>query len=202
MSISRSPRRQAAVPAADRNSGVIAPTDNPSGGSSSTCGLRTAGHRAAGHPGTDCQRHRPPDRRRRTGDPAGRAARPAGADGHQEGLRPGRLRRLHGAVGRQARAVLPDAGRAVRRPRGHHDRGPGRRRARCIRCRRRSSGTTPSSAGYCTPGQIMSAVCAAGRGPGRIRRGHPRVHERQPLPVRRLPEHRRGDPGGRRGGER
>ena len=66
--------------------------------------------------------------------------------------------------------------------------------------------------GYCTPGQICSAVgmleeVARGlaergqRGPARRggarRRRDPRADERQPLPLRRLRQHRRGD---RRGG--
>jgi hypothetical protein len=64
-------------------------------------------------------RHDPGDRRdhtdqrqvratagRRAGHAAGRAARPARADRYEEGLRPGRMRRLHRAGRRQARAVL------------------------------------------------------------------------------------------------
>jgi hypothetical protein len=46
----------------------------------------------------------------------------------QEGLQPGRLRRVHRAGRRRARAVVPGAGRAVRGPLGHH-----RRRARAAR---------------------------------------------------------------------
>ena len=53
-----------------------------------------------------------------------------GLTGHEEGLRPGRVRRVHGAARRQARAVVPDARGAVRRPGGHHDRRAGRRRRR------------------------------------------------------------------------
>src|SRR3954466_13814833 len=67
--------------------------------------------------------------------------------------------------------------------------------------------------GYCTPGQLCSAAAVleearpeggaggAGGGPRRGRRARgrrdPRAHERQHLPLRRLPEHRGGD---RRGG--
>ena len=53
--------------------------------------------------------------------------------------------------------------------------------------------------GYCTPGQIMSAVALLAGGPRGLRRGDPRVHERQPLPLRGVPEHRRRDPRGRAG---
>ena len=48
--------------------------------------------------------------------------------------------------------------------------------------------------GYCTPGQICSAVGLHRRRPARrTRRRDPRADERQHLPLRRLPEHRRGD---------
>lgn len=46
-------------------------------------------------------------------DAAGRAARAARAHRHQEGLRPGRLRCVHRACRRQARAVVSDAGGSV-----------------------------------------------------------------------------------------
>ena len=47
--------------------------------------------------------------------------------------------------------------------------------------------------GFCTPGQIMSAVGLIREGRGRRRsRAHPRGHERQHLPLRRLCRHRRG----------
>ena len=50
--------------------------------------------------------------------------------------------------------------------------------------------------GYCTPGQICSAVGLIARGPGEDVRRHPRADERQHLPLRRLPEHRRRDRAG------
>ncbi len=50
--------------------------------------------------------------------------------------------------------------------------------------------------GYCTPGQIMSAVACVEEGHAESDRGHPRIHERQPLPLRRLSQHRRGDQAG------
>jgi xanthine dehydrogenase YagT iron-sulfur-binding subunit len=53
--------------------------------------------------------------------------------------------------------------------------------------------------GYCTPGQIMSAV-AARRGQSGIRRGDTRVHERQSVPLRSVSEHCRRNPGSRRAG--
>ena len=51
--------------------------------------------------------------------------------------------------------------------------------------------------GYCTPGQICSAVGLLREGQARTPRRHPRAHERQPLPLRRLLEHPRRDRGGR-----
>ena len=50
--------------------------------------------------------------------------------------------------------------------------------------------------GYCTPGQICSAVGPDRRGQGEDRRRDSRADERQHLPLRRLSQHRRGDPAG------
>ena len=48
--------------------------------------------------------------------------------------------------------------------------------------------------GYCTSGQIMSAVALLQGTLRAGRRGGEGINERQHLPLRRLPEHRRGDP--------
>ena len=45
--------------------------------------------------------------------------------------------------------------------------------------------------GYCTSGQIMSGLGCIARGAHRLRRGDPRVDERQHLSLRRLHQHRR-----------
>ena len=74
-------------------------------------------------------------------------ARTARADRLEEGLRPGAVRRLHGARRRTARAVVPDARGERRGPAGHDDRGAREGRSSCTRCRPPSSSTTASSAG-------------------------------------------------------
>ena len=48
--------------------------------------------------------------------------------------------------------------------------------------------------GYCTPGQICSAVACIKEGHANRRRRNPRVDERQPLPLRRVQRHRRRHP--------
>ncbi len=45
--------------------------------------------------------------------------------------------------------------------------------------------------GYCTPGQILSAIACIDEGHAGRRGRDPRIHERQPLPLRRLSQHRR-----------
>ena len=77
---------------------------------------------------------------------------------HEEGLRPRPVRRLHGAGQRPADQRLPDARRHARGRRDHDDRRP----------RRPMDDLHPMQAafvehdgfqcGYCTPGQICSAV--------------------------------------------
>ena len=69
-----------------------------------------------------------------------------------------------------------------------HDRGPvAHGDAAASRSRPPSSNTTPFQCGFCTPGQIMSAVGLITGGAGRPRpRADPRGHERQHLPLRRL----------------
>ena len=49
--------------------------------------------------------------------------------------------------------------------------------------------------GYCTPGQIMAGVACIAEGHAGSARGDPRLDERQPVPLRRLRPHRRGDSG-------
>ncbi len=54
------------------------------------------------------------------------------------------------------------------------------------------------SADTCTPGQIMSAVALIGPNSPKDRDDHSRGDERQPVPLRGLSKHCRGDCGGRR----
>ena len=49
--------------------------------------------------------------------------------------------------------------------------------------------------GYCTPGQIMAGVACINEGHAGSAAGDSRLDERQPVPLRRLRPHRRGDPG-------
>ena len=109
---------------------------------------------------------------------------------HQEGLRPRPVRRLHRACGRQAHARLPDSGGHGARPR-HHHRGPGQ-----------PGRAAPDAAGLHRARRLPVRLLHAGPDhvgrrlrqgrPRRDRRRHPGVHERQPVPLRRLPAHRRG----------
>ena len=113
-------------------------------------------------------------------------ARAAGAHRVEEGLRPRTVRRLHRAGGRTPRAVLPDAGGGRARA-GDHHRGPGRPRGRA----------PPDAAGLHRPRRLPVRLLHAGPdherrrlrrgGARRLGRGDPRVHERQPVPLRRLP---------------
>ena len=114
-----------------------------------------------------------------------------GLTGSQEGLRPRPMRRLHGAGRRQARAVLPDARGDGARPRGHDHRGPGAA----------DGSAAPDAAGLHRSRRLPVRLLHARadhvggrlrpRGPRRQRRGNPRIHERQSLPLRRLSQHRR-----------
>ena len=99
---------------------------------------------------------------------ARRAARTARADRHEEGLRPGPVRGLHGARGRAARPVVPDARRHPARA-GRSRRSRGWRRAiNSTRCRRPSSSTTASSAGTARRGRsALPSACSKRRGAAR-----------------------------------
>ena len=106
------------------------------------------------------------------------------------------------------------ARRGARRRSDRHDRGAGRRTASCTRCSRPSSSTTASSAATARPARSArrsacwpssSAACHRPSPPiprrsDRDRRRDPRAHERQPLPLRRLRQHRRRHPRRRRKG--
>ena len=138
--------------------------------------------------------------------PPRRAPPPFRPDRDQEGLRPRAVRRLHGHRQRPADQRLPYPRLHARRRRDRHDRGPGHAGQRSRRCRRRSSTRTASSAA--TARRARSArrrrcwtkSAAAGRAtrPTTSRRRPSsrdeeisRADERQYLPLRLLPEHRR-----------
>src|SRR4051812_43009371 len=82
-------------------------------------------------------------------------------------------------------------------PRGHDDRGPGER----WRASSGAGGVRPArraAVWVLHAGADHVGCCAAGRRTCRLGRGDPRVHERQPLPLRRLSEHRGRHRRGRR----
>jgi hypothetical protein len=91
------------------------------------------------------QRVRPSPGGRAAGQPLGRAARVPRADGDEEGLRPGRVRRLHGARRGRAHPFLWPWRSSTRVGRSR------RSRASIIRCRRRSYATTGCSAAIARP---------------------------------------------------
>ena len=120
------------------------------------------------------------------------APRRARAHRHARRLRHHQLRRLHRPPRRRRGEVLHGARRPGRRRRGHDHRGPGRATASCTRCRRPSGSSHGLQCGYCTPGMIM----AGGRPPRSATRTRPRRRSAhgargQPLPLHRLPQHRR-----------
>ena len=138
------------------------------------------------------------DRARRSARDAARsAARAARPDRREEGMRPRPMRRLHRAGRRPAHQLLPHAGRQPRRRRGHHHRGSCRTATRLHPVQQAFIDHDGFQCGFCTPGQIMSAVGLlaeghAGDDPG----ARPRTDERQHLPLRRLPGHHRSRAGG------
>ena len=141
------------------------------------------------------QRRRTADRSRALDDPARRAARPSRPDRHEEGLRSRPVRRLHGAGRRPAGQFLPDAGRHEGWRARHDHRGPGDER-------RAASAAAGLHRSRRVPVRLLHARTDLlggrpdRRGQGQDRRRDPRTDERQHLPLRRLSQHRRGDPAG------
>ena len=143
-------------------------------------------------------------------DAAARAPRRHRAE---EGLRPRSVRLLHRPARRPARDDLPRArGRPRRRARSSPPPGLGDGRRAAPRRRRRSSTTTASSAATarrarsarpsaCStrsrPAHRATSPTTSTAPPELDRRRDPRAHERQPLPLRRLREHRRRHRAGR-----
>ena len=115
--------------------------------------------------------------------------------GTKKGLRPRPVRRLHGAGGRPAvnscltLAVMKD-GAEVTTIEGLASNGA------LHPLQQAFIDHDAFQCGYCTPGQICSAAGLIAEGKAKTRRRDPRVDERQYLPLRRLSEHRGGDPAG------
>src|ERR1044072_2020811 len=127
--------------------------------------------------------------------PARRAARSSRPDRHEERLRSRPVRRLHGAGGRAAHQLVSDARGDEGRLRRHDDRRSGGRRraasaAECLYRARRVSVRLLHA------GTDLFGGRPARGGQGEDRGRGARADERQHLPLRRLSEHRGGDPPG------
>ena len=112
--------RDSCAPPSPRTSTPISRTSTPI---RSGCTPRTSCMPRGTCGPNDCDHHRierrEDQRRGRAAPDAGRfPARPLRADRDASGLRARRLRRLHGGGGRHGDALMPDARRDVRRPRG------------------------------------------------------------------------------------
>ena len=91
-----------------------------------------------------------------------------------------------------ADALVPDVRRAGRRPRGRDGRGPRRRRRAARRCSRRSATHHGLQCGFCTPGFLMLATALLRENPEPDRRRRSARRGVEPVPLHRLPGHRRG----------
>ena len=124
-------------------------------------------------------------------------ARRPRADRHPRRLRHEQLRRLHHPRRWREREVVHDARRPGRWSRAQDHRGDGQR-----------ADAPPAPAGVLGParppmrllhaGDDHAGRLAARREPGPRRSRDPGGHQRQPLSLHRLREHRQGDPAGRR----
>src|SRR5581483_11837049 len=143
------------------------------------------------------QRQSPDARRRAQADARGRAARGARPERRPPWLRAGRVRRLHRAPRRRARARLPRLRRAGARLGGDHGRGPGRA----------GRDAAPAAAGVLRPLRdpvrlLHARHAAVGALPARARaRADARADSRgaggEHLPLHRLRSDRRRGRGGR-----
>ena len=134
----------------------------------------------------DRQRRSPPGRRRLAGrEPAVRAARAARPARHQERLRTGRMRLVHGLHGRRAGVLLPGRGRPGAGRHGGDRRGPGRRADALHPVQEAFVEAGAVQCGFCTPGLLVAVDDLLARMPRPERPGDPRGAGRQPVPLHR-----------------
>src|SRR5262249_47220039 len=107
----------------------------------------------------------------------------------------GPMRRLHGADRWPARRLLPDTGgHQGRRERHNHRRAGKGRKASPAPAGLHRSRRLPVRLLHAGPDLLRGRI--DGRRQGEEQSRDPRINERQYLPVRRLYEHRRGNPAG------
>ena len=118
---------------------------------------------------------------------------------HPRRLRARRLRCLHGAARRRAGALLPAVRGQRRRAASHHNGGlPGGRMAALGPVQQAFAECHGLQCGFCTPGFVTTITAYLREHPQPNRGAGPRGDRWQPVPLHRLPEHRRlGAAGGR-----
>ena len=113
---------------------------------------------------------------------------------HEGRLRRGRVRLVHGAPRRRCRQRVPRRRRPVRGPRGDDRRRPRRRRRTSRRSRTRFIDEGGAQCGICTPGMLSRPRRSSRRTRSPSETRDPRGARGQPLPLHRLPAHRRVRP--------
>src|SRR5512138_1241810 len=144
---------------------------------------------------SDAQRREARAGARALAQPPRRAAQRGRPYRNEEGLRRGRLRRLHRPGRRQAAQFVSHARGGGRRPRGRHHRRNRASIAGAVRPARRRAMRLLHA------GDDRDGEGAARREPATDRGGDPLRHRREHLPLHRIHPDRRSDPGRREGNE-